>query len=271
MSGGYRLSLCAPGATAAELLELAPLADHWNIAGLWVGDPRGDTVNYGDSYVTAAAAAVAAVTTDIRLGLVLSLGDERQLVRLAEDAAVIDQASHGRVELALREGGDGWAGRAARLLRAWNAWELPGRDETVSVIPGPLQAVIPRLVIGSAAAAGELGAGRMLLGPEPRSAGLVPPRRALVHVRALERGGVHDWLAEGAHARVVELRENLEAAGARELVLLVDPALAEDDVRALGTVVVPSLRASARDVRAISTDAWNWLTRKRHLHAPPSP
>jgi alkanesulfonate monooxygenase SsuD/methylene tetrahydromethanopterin reductase-like flavin-dependent oxidoreductase (luciferase family) len=252
------------------LLELAPLADHWNIACIWVGDPRGEAANSDDSYVTAAAAALAAVTTDIRLGLVLSLRDERQLPRIAEDAAVIDQASHGRVELALREGGGGWTDAAARFLRAWNAWQLPGRDETVAVIPGPLQSVIPRVVIGSAAAAAELGGGQMLLSLEEPPPRPVPLRRILVLPDMPAGGGVRDWLAEGAHARVLELRGQAAGAGAHELVLIVDPKLGEDDLRALGTVVVPSLRASARDVRAISTDAWTWLTRKQNLHAPPA-
>jgi hypothetical protein len=270
VSGGFRVSVCASGATAAELLELGPLADRWNLSCIWVGDPRGEAANADDNYVTAAAAALAAVTTDIRLGLVLSLRDEQQVVRLAEDAAVLDQASGGRVEVALRSGGDGWPDKAARFLRAWHAWQLPGRDETVAVIPGPAQPVIPRVVIGTAAEAGELDAGRMLLSPEPAHERSVPQRTVLVAPRKLARSGVHEWLAADAHARVLELREQLHASGAQELLLSVEPDVGEDDVRALGTVVVPSLRASARDVRAISTDAWTWLTRKQHLHAPPS-
>jgi hypothetical protein len=266
---GLRLSIAVPGATSAELLELGPLADHWNIAGLWIGDPGAGT---SDSYVTATAAALSAVTEDIRLGLFLALGREKQLVRIAEDVAVVDQASRGRVELAFvppAEDRGAWTNGVARLLRAWNAWEIPSSDEVVPVIPGPAQPTVPRLVVGDAVAADALGAGTMTFGGEPVGGALVPRRTVLVVEPGFEKDGVFDWLAAGAADRVMELRDRARAAGAQEILFLVG-GLTEADVKALGTVVVPGLRASDRDARHIVGDGWAWLTDKAHLHAPPS-
>jgi hypothetical protein len=270
---GLRLSLALPGATAAELLELSPWADFWNIAGLWIGDPRGAADNRSDSYVTATAAALSARTTDIRLGLFLALGREKQIVRIAEDVAVVDQASGGRLELAFvppAQEREAWTKDVARLLRAWNAWEIPSSDEVVPVIPGPAQPTVPRLVVGDRAAADALGAGRMVFEGDPDADSLVPRRTVLVVEPGFERDGVFDWLAGGAVERVTGLREQARAAGAQEVLLLVGDGLTEADVKALGTVVVPGLRASDRDVRHIATDGWAWLTDKAHLHAPPA-
>ena len=270
MTGGLRLSLALPGATTADLLRVAPVAEHWNLAGLWVGDPRGGAANGSDSYVTAAAAALTAVTRDIRLGLFLRLAHAQQVVRLAEDAAVIDQASGGRVELAFVPTGAEWLGRAAALLTAWNAWEVPGGDETVPVIPGPAQPFVPRAVVGDAAGADVLLGGRIVFsdGAAPAQQMLVPQRTVLVLEPDLAAGSER-WLAGGAFERVSELRASAEAVGAQELMLLASPAISERDLEVLGTVLVPSLRAAGRDVRAISTDAWTWITEKGHLHAPP--
>ncbi len=270
---GLRLSLALPGASAAELLEVGRWADHWNIAGLWVGDPRGAAENRSDSYVTATAAAVSAVTADIRLGLFLAVGREKQIVRIAEDVAVVDQASGGRVELAFvppAQKREAWTSDVARLLRAWNAWEIPSSDEIVAVIPGPAQPTLPRVVVDDGAAADALGAGRIIFdGGGGGDAGLVPRRTVLAVEGSFASDGVMDWLAAGATERVAGLRDRARSAGAQEVLLVVEPGLSERDVKALGTVVVPALRASDRDVRHIAEDGWAWLTKKAHLHAPP--
>jgi len=265
---GIRLSLCAPGAGAAQLLALARPAEHWNLAALWAGDPHGRADNADDSYVTTSLAAVAAVTTDLRLGAFLGLPAPDRVVRTAEDAAVLDQASGGRLELGLRAG-DGALEGAVRLLTAYHDWALPGRDETVAVIPGPAQPVLPRVVVGDEAAADALLAGRVLLAPEPAPRRAVPRRRLLAITPPLQ-DGVVAWLADDAVGRVLELRAQAAATGAQELLLLAPPDLAEADIQALGTVLVPALRAAGRDAEAIAADAWTWLTRKRVLHQPPA-
>ena len=269
---GLRLSLAWPGATAADLLEIAPVADLWNIAGLWIGDPDGTAANRSDSYVTATAAALTARTTGIRLGLFLALGREKQLVRIAEDVAVVAQAAGGRVELAFvppPEAVDAWVQDVARMLRAWNAWEIPGTGEIVPVIPGPAQPFVPRFVIGDRAAAQALGAGRMVTAGEPGDGALVPARGILLVPAPFAGGGALDWLTPGPHDRVAELRAQARAAEAQE-VLFLTKGFTERDVEVLGTVVVPTLRAAGRDAQHIANDSWAWLTEKRHLHAPPS-
>jgi len=272
MSGGLRLSLAVPGATTADLLRIAPLAEHWNLAGLWVGAPGRGAPNAADSYVTSSAAALTAVTRDIRLGLFLRLEREKQVVRLAEDVAVIDQASGGRVELAFVPSGDAWLPRAAALLRSWTSWEVPGSDETVPVIPGPAQPVVPRAVVDDAAGADALAGGRIIRAGStavaPGGPSLVPVR-TIVAIEPDIAAGVRSWLSSGALERVSELRAAARDAGAQEIMLVVPATLDEGDIRALGTVVVPALRAADRDLRAIATDAWVWLTDKEHLHAPP--
>jgi hypothetical protein len=267
---GLRLSLALPGATTADLLRVAPIAEHWNLAGLWVGDPRAGAPNGADSYVTAATAALTAVTQDIRLGLFLRLAHEKQVVRIAEDVAVIDQASGGRVELAFVPTGAEWLARAVALLRSWNHWELPGSDETVPVLPGPAQPVLPRVVVGDRERADVLAGGRVVFSDEAAMADeTLVPRRTILAIEPDLAGGAETWLAGGAFERVSELRASARAAGAQELMLLAPTGISERDIAVLGTVLVPSLRAAARDVRAISTDAWVWITEKGHLHAPP--
>jgi hypothetical protein len=269
---GLRLSLAWPGATSAELLDVAPVADLWNIAGLWIGDPEGTAPNSADSYVTATAAALTARTNDLRLGLFLGLGREKQIVRIAEDVAVVDQAAGGRVELAFvppAEDVEAWVQDVARLLRAWHAWPIPGTDEVVPVIPGPAQPFVPRFVVGDAAAADALGAGRMVSAGEPGSGALVPPRRILLVPTPFAGGGAEEWLSTGPYDRAGELRAQARLAEAGE-VLFLTRGFTAADVRALGTVLVPTLRAADRDALHIATDSWAWLTEKSHLHAPPS-
>jgi alkanesulfonate monooxygenase SsuD/methylene tetrahydromethanopterin reductase-like flavin-dependent oxidoreductase (luciferase family) len=280
VSGGIRLSLSVPGAGTDALLELAPRADHWNLAALWLGDPRSRAANSADSYVTTVAGALGAVTHDLRLGLFLTIAQADQVVRIAEDVGVGDQACGGRLELgfvAPEERRDEWAERVASLLGAWNAWRLPGREETVAVIPGPAQPVVPTLVLGEAALADRLGAGRIVIEgdggmPAPQDAGRLVPRRTILVIEPdAGDGGLVAWVGRpSAYQRVLELREQAAAAGASEILLSVPTAPSEPELAALGTVLVPALRASARDVRAITTDAWTWITAKAHLHAPPA-
>ncbi len=281
MSGGLRLSLVVPGAATDALIDLAPRAEHWNLAALWLGDPRGSAANRADSYVTTAAGALGAITRDIRIGLFLALGEE-QLVRIAEDVGVGDQACGGRLELgfvAPDESIGPWAERVARLLGAFHAWQLPGREETVAVIPGPAQPVVPSLVLADEPLAERLGIGRMVLdgegesAPVPSGDGRLVGRRTILIVDPdAPAGGLVDWVGQpSAYERVLELRERASAAGAAEILLSLPAVPSELELTALGTVLVPALRASVRDVRAISTDAWTWITAKAHLHAPPAP
>ena len=118
---GLRLTICAPNASATQLLSIARWADHWNLGGLWIGDPTAAGVERGDSYITAAAAAVASVTTDLRIGVLLALPEGQHTIRIAEDVAVIDNASGGgwRSDSSLGppRTSDGWGGRQRSCAR----------------------------------------------------------------------------------------------------------------------------------------------------------
>jgi hypothetical protein len=266
---GVRLSLAVPRASAAEVIETARLAERWNLASIWIGDPAGGD-GLGDSYVTATAGALSVVTSFVRIGLFLSLQSSTQVVRLAEDLGVLDQASNGRVEVALPppvRDRDDWLARAAAMLNAYQAWPVPGSREVLPVIPAPAQPELPLLVVDDIAAADSLRAGRLVSGPAVVAATLVEPRTVL---RRALRPDARRWLTDDPLGQILELRDAARAARARELLLIADRTPSDDDMEVLGTVVVPGLRCADRDVRAITADAWDWTTTKRHLHAPPA-
>lgn len=266
---GVRVSLAVPGATAADVVTMAKLAERWNLASIWIGDPAGKSEHSADSYVTATAGAVSAATTFVRIGVFLGLGSAKQVVRLAEDLGVLDQASNGRVEVAFVPPGEAretWLGAVAGLLGAYHAWQVPGSEEVLPVIPGPAQPELPRLVVDDVAAADALRAGRLVSAPPADSPGLVGPRTML---RRPLTSPVREWLAEDPLGAILELRDAARAARARDLLLVADGSPSEDDMEVIGTVVVPGVRCADRDVRAITNDAWNWTTTKRHLHTAP--
>ena len=270
-----RLTLCLPGATAADLVAIARWADHWNLAGLWIGDPRGRAPDHQDSYVTAAAAAVAAVTEDLRIGVLLTLPDGQHEVRVAEDVAVVDNASHGRMEIGLVTPPgtpDAWIRRAATFLRSWTDLPVPGGG-TVAVTPLPVQPQIPRVVVGDRELAAALGCGLMILDPDATSPlGVELVARRTIATARLD-GAAFDWLATDPVGRTRTLRSGATLAGAQELMLIVTGGAAtvtEHDIEALGRVVVPALRCVPDEVDGIVDDAWTWLTERTAIHDAPA-
>jgi alkanesulfonate monooxygenase SsuD/methylene tetrahydromethanopterin reductase-like flavin-dependent oxidoreductase (luciferase family) len=251
------------------MIETAQRAEHWNLASIWIGDPTGAAPHSADSHVTTIAGAVSSVTSTVRIGLFLGLGITTQVVRLAEDLGVLDQATNGRIEIGLvpPEGAvDAWLRNAAALINAYHAWPVPHSDELLPVIPGPAQPDIPRLVVDNVEAADRLHAGRLLTGAAGEPSGDVGPRTVL---RVALAPSVPAWLRDDAVGQMCELRAAARVARAREVLLVAARQPTIEDMEALGTVVVPALRAADRDVRAITGDAVAWLTTKRHLHSPP--
>lgn len=266
---GLRVGLSVPGATSAELLRLGVLADEWNVTTLWVGDPDGGAPNADDNYVTASAGGLAGGTSHVRIGMFLRLGDERQLLRIAEDVAVVDQASCGRAEIGLvpsRDEGDEWLDAAARFLRARNSWAVAGLDEVVPVLPGPLQPVLPRVVVGGGPAATALAAGRLVSAGAVSDPALVP---APTVMRTPLAADVEAWLEPDPAEQILALRCAARACGAQEVLLVADAPPAAADLKLLGTIVVPLMRAADRDVATIGADAWSWLRERTALHTPP--
>lgn len=271
---GIRISLALPGRPTPDLLAVARHAERWNLGGIWVGDPRAQAANSDDSYVSAAASALAGATEHLRLGMFLSLRGSAGMMRLAEDIAVVDQISAGRVELALvppAGDADAWSRSAVELLQAWNEVKLP-EGKRAAVTPPPAQPTVPRLVVGGGELADALRAGSVLFDGSPAQ-----PERRLVRERrvllsdAPFKGAVRYWLAAGPLDCVRDLRARAARYQAGEILFVVPAgqALNEADIQALGTVVIPSLRAADADLEGLVGDAWEWLTQKQALHQAP--
>src|SRR3954451_90765 len=111
-------------------------------------------------------AAIAARTTRIRLGTAILLGPFQHPIRFAEDVAVLDQLSGGRVEIGL---GLGYREREVELLDVPIAERARRTEQLVevarrvwadgTVTPPPLQQPGPPFWIGGAGAAGARAGG----------------------------------------------------------------------------------------------------------------
>lgn len=152
----------------AETLALAQLAENLGFGSFWTSEHHGVSDGYLPSQLVFLAA-VAAVTRRIRLGTGVVIAPFHDPLRLAEDAAVLDQLSHGRLEVGL---GIGWrdeefrmfgvprAERAPRLVhmvellrKAWTGERFSssgpaGEYRDVQVTPAPYQPGGPPILLG---------------------------------------------------------------------------------------------------------------------------
>jgi Luciferase-like monooxygenase len=276
---GISVSVCVPGADSATIVSAARLAESFNVD-IWIGDPHGRAANCDDTYVTTTAAAVAAVTSHIRIGILLTLKGSTEMLRLAEDIGVVDQASRGRVEIGFAAA-DGdtalWESRARQLLNAWHEWAV-GDDRSVSTTPRPAQPWVSRVIAGGAGAiqlADRLRGGIMLLDEStvPSSApGLADRRTIIVVAPEPGEGGIREWLADEVLQQMITLRDSADRVGAHEALFLLKaagPSRLVSDIEALGIVVGTSLRCARHKLEFLAPDAWNWLIQLRHLHHPP--
>ena len=276
---GVQLSVCIPGADARTIINASRLAESFNLD-IWIGDPDARAANRDDNYVMTAAAGVAGVTSHIRFGVLLALNAPAQILRLAEDIGVVDEASRGRLEIGLIAPGSDtaqWESRARQLLGAWHEWPA-AQGRTVSATPRPAQPWMSRLVAGGAGIAeiaDRLRGGVMLLDEHaapPTAADTVPRRVVLAIAPAIGSGGIRDWLAEKLVLRMIELRESVDRVGAHEVMVVLPaagPSRLVTDLEALGIVVGTSLRCARHKLEFLAPDAWNWLTQLRHLHHAP--
>jgi hypothetical protein len=247
---GFRVSVGMPGATAGEVVALARRAEAAGLDGLWVGDPGGDAPNSDDSYTLVALAGAAALTRDLRLGAFLTARGSAPPLRLAEDIGVVDQISAGRLSLGLvppPQPDPGWDADVRRVLTAWRAWEVPAGG-TVAVTPAPAQPVLPVSIVRD--------------GADP-----LPGHNAPVMV-------LRRWVAASrlpSLEEVVELRAAVDGADAGELLLLLGPDTAADDVTMLGSVLLPCARCPADEVPVLVRDVHRWWNECAHLHRSPGP
>lgn len=176
----------APGPPYAEAVVLADQAERAGFDAFWVSEHHG----WADAYLPAPLtllAAVAAGTQRIALGCGVVLAPLYHPVRLAEDAAVVDHLSRGRLILGMGIGydvdeyatfgieestrGRDIADKAAFLRRAWSgqrfSWDGPTfRFHDVRVTPTPYGEGIPVWFGGYAPAAirraGTIGDGYLI-------------------------------------------------------------------------------------------------------------
>jgi probable F420-dependent oxidoreductase len=113
-----------------ETLELIRLAEALGFDSAWVSEHHGASDGYLPSLLVMLGA-VAAATNSIRLGTGLVLTPFHDPLRLAEDAAVVDQLSDGRLLLGL---GLGWRDEEFRMFGIPRAERLPRTVEAIEIL-----------------------------------------------------------------------------------------------------------------------------------------
>jgi probable F420-dependent oxidoreductase len=113
-----------------ETLELVRLAERVGFDSAWVSEHHGSSDGYLPSLL-AMLAAFAAVTERIELGTGVILTPLHDPLRLAEDAAVVDQLSGGRLLLGI---GNGWREEEFRMFEASRAERGARTQETIEVL-----------------------------------------------------------------------------------------------------------------------------------------
>jgi probable F420-dependent oxidoreductase len=113
-----------------ETLELVRLAERVGFDSAWVSEHHGSSDGYLPSLLPMLAA-FAAVTERIELGTGVILTPLHDPLRLAEDAAVVDQLSGGRLLLGI---GNGWREEEFRMFEAPRAERGARTEETVEVL-----------------------------------------------------------------------------------------------------------------------------------------
>ena len=113
-----------------ETLELVRLEEAVGFDSAWVSEHHGASDGYLPSLLPMLAA-FAAATDRIRLGTGVVLTPLHDPIRLAEDAAVVDQISEGRLTLGL---GIAWRPEEFRMFRVPMTERLPRTIETVEIL-----------------------------------------------------------------------------------------------------------------------------------------
>ncbi len=233
MDFSLRYDIRAPefGAPQADLyeacLDQCAWADQLGFDSVAVLEHHGSEDGYNPSPF-ALAAAIAARTRRVRIrlsALILPLHDP---IRVAEDAAVVDQISRGRLELII---GAGYVGREFAMFgkdlgdrvrlqtegvevlkKAWTGEPFEYAGTTVTVTPRPYRRPRPPLVLGGSSAGAARRAARIADGFEATM-----PRYDEIYRQECERLGVTPPAPRppGIPAMFVHIAEDPDAAWAK--------------------------------------------------------
>ena len=149
-------------------LDMAAWADERGAVTVILSEHHGSEDGYLPSAL-AMAAAIAARTSRVRINIAAVVAAFHDPVRLAEDAAVVDLLSRGRLDLTITGGyvrdefemfGVALSERPARvretvatLRAAWTGEPFEHRGRTVRVLPRPAQPGGPKIVLGGSSEA----------------------------------------------------------------------------------------------------------------------
>lgn len=180
---GIRFDLRDPGISGVPLadryaaaLAMAEWADRIGFVSLTLSEHHGSPDGYLPSPLPMAAA-MAARTERISIQIAAMVAAFHDPIRLAEDAAVVDLLSEGRLELVIANGyvaeefamfGVPMGERVARttevietLRQAWTGEPFEFRGRTVRVTPRPHRAKGPKLALGGSSDAAARRAARL--------------------------------------------------------------------------------------------------------------
>ncbi|MER5374559.1 LLM class flavin-dependent oxidoreductase [Streptomyces sp. NPDC002553] len=230
-----RFNLVAPGASPAELgaryraaLEMAAYADEHGITTVQTEEHHGVENNWLPSPFVFAGAVLGATR---RLAVTVSavIGPLHDPLRLAEDIAVLDLLSGGRLVTVAGIGyrpeeyaraGVEWARRGRlqdevlrTLLRAWTGEEFAYRGRTVRVTPRPASEPHPLLLVGGSSRAAARRAARLGL-PFFPSAHL-PELEAYYKERLVEYGTQGWVMMPGAQTPLLHIAEDPDRVWAK--------------------------------------------------------
>jgi alkanesulfonate monooxygenase SsuD/methylene tetrahydromethanopterin reductase-like flavin-dependent oxidoreductase (luciferase family) len=194
-----------------EVLELCEEADHLGAHSVWLSEHH----LFDDGYLSqpfTLAAAIAARTRSVRIGTAVALAPLRTAAELAEQSALVDVLSDGRLELGL---GAGYRVPefelfGADLERRYATTDQRARDvrrlwQDPRVLPPPAQAH-PRIWLGyqgpkGARRAGLLGESLLTVNPDsvaPYLEGLRDGGHDPSHARMA--GGINAWVSDDPEA-----------------------------------------------------------------------
>jgi alkanesulfonate monooxygenase SsuD/methylene tetrahydromethanopterin reductase-like flavin-dependent oxidoreductase (luciferase family) len=170
----------------AAALDMCEWAEEHGAMFIGLSEHHGSTDGYLSSALTMAAA-VAARTRSTRIGIFALVAPFHDPLRLAEDAAVVDLISGGRLDLCLAGGyvpaelemfGVEPADRPARvreavatLRAAWSGEPFEFRGRTVQVTPAPAQPGGPPILLGGTSEGAARRAARIADGFVPSEPG----------------------------------------------------------------------------------------------------